>query len=138
MSTYIFLTISVETLFNTFFSTVTCGIPIVHHKLSDLDVVQWFHAWIKQYQMLENIKMSSQSQERLGLPRKHVILIPIPGFTIYFSFISCFLWLNVICFDLWWKFGYVKDQYFEQSSLRSRNFLVRRSQYSQCLLDDCL
>lgn len=26
------------------------------------------------------------------------------GFLIYFSFISAFLWLSVISFDLWWNF----------------------------------
>ncbi|XP_046428127.1 G-protein coupled receptor Mth2-like isoform X2 [Neodiprion fabricii] len=27
------------------------------------------------------------------------------GFTIYSSFVASFFWLNVMCFDMWWRFG---------------------------------
>lgn len=32
------------------------------------------------------------------------ILCKSLGYTIYFSFLSAFLWLSVISFDLWWNF----------------------------------
>lgn len=35
----------------------------------------------------------------------HYIRDPI-GYLIYFSFMSAFLWLSVISFDLWWIFRY--------------------------------
>jgi hypothetical protein len=28
-----------------------------------------------------------------------------PGYFIYFTFLTAFTWLNVMCFDIWWTFG---------------------------------
>lgn len=31
----------------------------------------------------------------------------VPGYGIQFFFLAAFSWLNVICFDIWWTFGWV-------------------------------
>ena len=31
----------------------------------------------------------------------------LAGFLMMLSFHSAFFWLNVMCFDIWWTFGYV-------------------------------
>ncbi|XP_044003329.1 G-protein coupled receptor Mth2-like isoform X4 [Aphidius gifuensis] len=35
----------------------------------------------------------------------NIIFCKINAFSIYFSFLASFFWLNVMCFDIWWTFG---------------------------------
>ncbi|CAG9784420.1 unnamed protein product [Diatraea saccharalis] len=51
----------------------------------------------------------------LGLARGHYGFIPDinvctgMGYCIYFGFISAFMWVNVLCFDIWWKMSHIQS-----------------------------
>lgn len=36
------------------------------------------------------------------------LLFSFSAYTMLFSFLSAFSWLNVMCFDIWWTFGWVR------------------------------
>ncbi|XP_032666485.1 G-protein coupled receptor Mth2 isoform X2 [Odontomachus brunneus] len=46
------------------------------------------------------------------------------GYTMLFSFLSAFSWLNVICFDIWWTFGGLRGDTITKGRKHRRRFLL--------------
>ncbi|KAG7201323.1 hypothetical protein KM043_004094 [Ampulex compressa] len=51
------------------------------------------------------------------------ILCYFIGYTILFSFLSVFFWLNVMCFDIWWTFGGLRGSS-TRGRARTKRFLL--------------
>ncbi|CAO1344995.1 unnamed protein product [Diamesa tonsa] len=46
------------------------------------------------------------------------------AFTVYFSFLSAFSWLNVMCFDIWWTFGSLRIVHGMRRTTEMKRFII--------------
>ncbi|KAK2587217.1 hypothetical protein KPH14_002957 [Odynerus spinipes] len=46
------------------------------------------------------------------------------GYTMLFSFLSAFAWLNVMCFDIWWTFGGLRENMSTRGRGHRKRFLL--------------